>query len=104
MSDDPINFLASVLIAESVLPTELDVIIIALDAGITLVHNPHAWTVRDGTDRIKPAHTIVRLNNSTVGFVNPWRWEFIIDEDRIRYALHRALNRTREGLPLNASA
>lgn len=102
MSDDPINALVSELLAEADLLALEGKIRLPLDSGISLVHNPGAWVVTDEAQRIRPGSTVVRLHDLPVGFVTPWGWTLTIDEDRLRYALLRALARLRDGLPLVA--
>lgn len=100
MSDDPINALVSELLAEADHLAFDGKIHLPLDAGFSLVHNPGAWVVTDEAQRIRPGSTVVRLHGLPVGFVNPWGWTLTIDDDRLRYALLRALARLRDGFPL----
>lgn len=102
MSDDPLNALVAELLAEADLLGFDDKIILRLDSGISLVHNPGACVVRDGAERIRPGSTLIRLHDLPVGVVTPWRWTLTIADDRLRYALLRALARLRDGLPLAA--
>jgi hypothetical protein len=100
MSDDPINALISELFAEADHLAFDGKIHLRLDAGFSLVHNPSAWVVTDAAQRIRPGSTVVRLHDLPVGFVSPWGWTLTIDDDRLRFALLRALARLRDGLPL----
>jgi hypothetical protein len=50
MSDDPINALVSELLAEADAPIESGTITLALDDGLTLVHNPCGRVMTDGDD------------------------------------------------------
>jgi hypothetical protein len=100
MSDDPINALVSELLAEADHLAFDGKIHLPLDAGFSLVHNPSAWVVTDEAQRIRPGSTVVRLHGLPVGFVNPWGWTLTIDDDRLRFALLRALARLRDGFPL----
>ena len=102
MSDDPISALVSELLAEADHLAFDGKIRLPLDAGFSLVHNPSAWIVTDAAQRIRPGTTVVRLHDLPVGIVNPWRWTLTVDEDRLRYALLRALARLRDGFPLAA--
>ena len=100
MSDDPINALVSALLAEADLFALDGKIRFRLDAGFSLVHNAGAYPITDEAQRIRPGSTVVRLHDLPVGFVNPWGWTLTIDDDRLRYALLRALSRLRDGFPL----
>ena len=100
MSDDPINALVSALLAEADLLALDGKIRLRLDAGFSLVHNAGAFPITDEAQRIRPGSTVVRLHDLPVGFVNPWGWTLTIDDDRLRYALLRALSRLRDGFPL----
>ena len=102
MSDDPINALVAELIAEADHLAFDGKICLPLDAGFSLVHNPTGYVVTDAAQRIRPGSTVVRLHDLPVGFVNPWGWTLTVDDDRVRYALLRALARLRDGLPLAA--
>lgn len=104
MSDDPINALVSELLAEADLLALDGTIRVRLDGGFSLVHNPSSVVVSDEAQRIRPGSTVVRLHGLPVGVVNPWRWTLTIDEDRLRFALLRALARLRDGLPLITTA
>jgi len=102
MSDDPINALIAELLAEADHLALDGKIRLALDAGLSLIHNPSGHVVCEESQRIRPGHTVVRLHDLPVGFVHPWGWTLTIDDDRLRYALLRALARLRDGFPLAA--
>ena len=102
MSDDPINALVSELLAEADLISFEGKIHIPLDSGFTLIHNPCGKVMIDGAQRIRPGSTVVRLHELPIGVVTPWRWTLTVDDDRLRFALLRALARLRDGLPLAA--
>jgi hypothetical protein len=100
VSDDPINALVAELLAEADHLALDGTIRLALDAGLSLVHNPSGGVVTDESQRIRPGYTVVRLHGLPVGIVDPWGWRLTIDEDRVRYALLRTLARLRDGFPL----
>jgi hypothetical protein len=101
MSDDPINALVSTLVAQAAPLSDLSVMVIALDGGLSLLHNASDYAVPVGAMKLRPGYTLVRHHDVPVGIVNPWRWKMTIDEDRLRYALLHALERLRDGVPLS---
>jgi hypothetical protein len=101
MSDDPINALVSTLVAKAGHLSDLDAMVIALDGGLSLLHNASARSLTVGAMKLRPGYTLVRLHDLPVGVVNPWRWTLTIDDDRLRYALLHAIERLRDGTPLS---